>query len=574
MITIQNSLKKYTADADKAVTPQVTVDRATAAFAEQGREILSQLRRIDTGRLDIPVYLSICGEKAREVMPTRKQMGKGSSPVQAKASALMELAERFSYFSFISNPANFHSMTWNEASSAWPHELIPITEIIKSVNEDISPSQAEQVLSLVTWQFTRATCMGRDQEFYIPYTWFKKLNEFNGCSAGNTFEESILQGGCELIERHCCALIDSRQDPVPTIDLQSAADPVLKELLDKFAKNNIKVWLKDFTLDMPAPTVGALAYDPANFPGLSEIVYTAGTATSPTKAAVRALTEIAQLAGDFHSGSNYEASGLPKYTSLDQIKWLTRGPAVSLDSLPDISHPDMGVELKKLCSGLNSLGFELFSLSTMHADLKIPANYNFVPGFQFRERTRHASLGMITGRILAEETDPDQAVTSLGMLEKIYPDSFFIPFYKGIAFMRRHESQKALDLFRQAQDIQPDNESRALCSFYSAYTLSHSQKWEKSVPFLNTAIELDPLVKEYFNLRGVALFKLDKFETAASDFQKALELDSGSATDMANLGICYHRTGRSRAAADMLTRALELDPDLSYARKTLDEIRL
>ena len=55
--------------------------------------------RIDSGRLDIPVYLSLLGVDARRVVPTHKQMGKGATPVQAEASALMELVERFSFFS-------------------------------------------------------------------------------------------------------------------------------------------------------------------------------------------------------------------------------------------------------------------------------------------------------------------------------------------------------------------------------------------------------------------------------------------------------------------------------------------
>ena len=32
----------------------------------------------------------------------------------------------------------------------------------------------------------------------------------------------------------------------------------------------------------------------------------------------RALTEVAQLAGDFNSGANYVASGLPKFTTLEE----------------------------------------------------------------------------------------------------------------------------------------------------------------------------------------------------------------------------------------------------------------
>jgi ribosomal protein S12 methylthiotransferase accessory factor len=574
MITIKKSLKKYTADADKAVSPRETVARAKTAFEYHDRQILSQLKRIDTGRLDIPVYLSICGEKARQTMPTRKQMGKGSTPVQAQASALMELAERFSYFSFVNNSENFQNMVWDQAEKSFKERLIPVDEIIKSVNEDISASRAKQVLSLVKWQFTPATLVGQNKEFYIPFNWFRKLNEFNGCSAGNTSEESILQGACELVERHCCSIVDSSSQNCPTIDSKSITDPILMDLLSRFASNNIKVWLKDFSLNMPVSTVAALAYDPGTFPGLSEIVFTAGSATSPAKAAIRALTEVAQLAGDFHSASNYEASGLPKYSSLNQIRWLTKGPLVNLDSLPDISGPDMGEELKDLCARLFALDFNLFSVSTMHQDLKIPANFNFIPGFRFRERASNACLGLITGRILAEETDPMEALKGLEILSGLYPGACFIPFFQGMAWMRINDHNQALIHFNQALDIPSDDESKALCAFYSAYTLSLKDSWEEAIPFLDMAISLDSLAKEYFNLRGVGFFKQNKFEQAARDFKKALSLDSGSATDLANLGLCYQKNGQNSAAAEMLSKALEIDPTLCYARKSLDEMTL
>lgn len=574
MIKIGKSLKSYTADADKAASPQETVKRATSAFNNHDRQILSELKRIDTGRLNIPVYLSVCGEKARESMPSRKQMGKGSTPVQAQASALMELAERYSYFSFIQDEHNFKSLTWDEASNTLGNQIIPIDEIIKSTGEDISEHAAAEVMSLVKWQFTKATLVGEDRWLYSPFTWFKKLNEFNGCSAGNSYEESILQGACELVERHCCALVDSRMDETPTIDQNSIKDPVLQEILSKFTSNGIKVWLKDFTLNMPVPTVAAIAYDPATFPGLSEIVYTAGTATSPAKAAIRALTEVAQLSGDFHSASNYEASGLPKYTNLQGIQWLIQGTAVSLDTLPDISHQDMGQELFTLCRGLSNLGYTLYSIPTLNKGLNIPANYNFIPGFSFRERTRNTTIGMVTGRILAEDTEPFFALDGLKDLARFYPDAFFIPFYQGMVYMRLNDFDQALSLFNLAQDQQPDGESKALCSFYSAYTLSLQAEWPRTVPYLNRAIDCDPLVKEYFNLRGVAFFKQKNYEKAAHDFQKALDLDSGSATDLANLGLCYLNIGQKKAAVETLSQALELDPNLEYAKKGLAQITL
>ena len=119
MIKIHPCPKGYVTDLDKTCTPEETVNRAREALTQSGKRILAQTRRIDTGRLGIPVYMSVCGEDAREIMPTRKQMGKGASGPQAEASALMELAERFSFFSFWNTPQNFQPMTWSQAKVAF-----------------------------------------------------------------------------------------------------------------------------------------------------------------------------------------------------------------------------------------------------------------------------------------------------------------------------------------------------------------------------------------------------------------------------------------------------------------------
>ena len=173
--------------------------------------------------------------------------------------------------------------------------------------------------------FRSALNIGTDEHEYVPLDWFKKLNEFNGSSAGNTFEESISQGGCELVERHVCAVIDRTRQIVPTIDPKSSDDVVLNRLVACFENNGVTLILKDFTMGYPVPTVAAIAWDKKTFPALSEIVFTAGTAASPVKAAIRAITEVAQLAGDFETSRVYEASGLPKFTDLDQVKWLEEG---------------------------------------------------------------------------------------------------------------------------------------------------------------------------------------------------------------------------------------------------------
>ncbi len=572
MFRLTSCSKGHSADLDKAVPPGETVRKVKALLRGRGAGILAQTERIDSGRLGIPVYLSRCGPKAEEVLPGRKQMGKGVSPEQAEASALMELLERYSLFSFWRKDANFQLASWSEAEAKFPHSLLSVQQILKSVDEDLDPQLAKQAMDLITWRFAPGLEVSQEQGAQIPLDWFRKLNEYNGSAAGNTLEEALLQGGCELVERHVCALIDREQPVLPTLDSSSFSNPALSRLYQKFESRGVQVWLKDFSLGLGVPTVGALAYDPSTWPMLSEIVFTAGTATTPAKAAIRALTEVAQLAGDFHTGSCYDPSGLSKPLDLEACRWVKAGPIKPLDTLPDISDPDLLQEVKALASSLSSSGFSWYSVDISHPDLGIPATYSIVPGFQFRERASEASLGMFLGRILAEERPMEEAQAGLRFLARLYPRSHFLDFFWGLLDLRAGRLQAAVKLFASSEPHQPSRESKALAAFYQAYALSQMEAWQESLAPLKRAKELSPGSYAFCNLLGVAHFKLGQYDLAAREFSRALEIDGGAAIDMANLGLCYLKMGKPGAAKDFLQRSLEIDPEIEFARSYLKDL--
>lgn len=564
--------KGHSLDQDKTMPPAETVARVRRVLADKGPGVLAETQRIDTGRLGIPVFLSHCGPAARTVMPTRKQMGKGASPEQAEASALMELVERYSFFSFFADQTRTEVLTFGQAREKWPGQVIPLAEMLAAVDEKLPDAAALEILNLAPMRFAPAVHVASGQTRYLPVDFFKLLNEFNGSSAGNALTETALQGGCELVERHVSAVVDLEHPELPTIDPASFGHPVVDELVNCFASNGVVLVLKDFSLGMPVPTVGALAWDPSTFPSMSEIVLTAGTATDPAKAAVRALTEVAQLAGDFHTGSTYEASGLSKYLGLDDVQWLTAGPTVAASALPDIGADDMQRELEALASGLQGKGFPLYAVDTTSPDLELPAVYMISPGMKFRERHPKPCLGLYVGRMLAENAEPGDAVRGLKILAKHYPDEAFLPFFQGLAALRGGDAEVAAIKFASAADMGGVADDVALASFYAGHALVGLERFDQALPHLDRAIEACDEVKEYFNMRGVARFKMGDYALAATDFEAALDLDAGSAMDMANLGLCRKFQGQTDAAIRCLTKALEMDTSLDFARQHLAEL--
>lgn len=562
--------KGYTRDLDKTMSPPQTIARVRQRLTEADLDILARTTRVDVNRLGIPVFLSVCGADARRVMPTRKQMGKGSSPEQAEASALMELMERYAFFSFWQERPHMVRATWSEAEARFGDALLPLKEMLRSVNEELDEAKARKVLDLISWSFYPATRLPDESTAWLPLDWFKLLGEFNGTSAGNSPEESLLQGLSELIERHVCCLADRERLVTPSIDPASCQDPVLCQLLEAFAREGIHIVLKDFSLDMPLPTVAAIAWDPTTIGKSSEIVFTAGTAASPAKAAIRAVTEIAQLAGDFCTNACYEASGLSKFNTLEEAAWLFDGPTVSLDSLPTVENNDIRQELLTALEGLRPL--TMYAVETTHPRLGIPAHYNIAPGMAFRERDLNQSLGLFVGRKLVEEADAPTALEGLKVLEECYPKAHFLPFFKGMLALRAEDWSSASALFAEAMPLQPGADAQALAAFYLGYTETLQGRWAEAIPALAKAVELCPEMKEYGNLLGVAHFKTGNYSRAADAFAAVLRVDKGSAMDLANLGLCEKFLGKNEEARQHLAAALELDPNLDFARQHLAQL--
>ena len=347
-IILNDAYKGYTLDQDKIIPPEETVKRFMDKLKKLDLDILEKTIRIDNGRLDIPVYFSICGEDAVNVIGTKKQMGKGATPIQAEASAVMELAERFSFFSFCKDPGNFFFDTYKNVND----KTIPFEMIARSVHDDTNDMEfSKKIFERVPLKWTKAFNLTRKEEIIIPFDWFFAINEFNGPSAGNCVEEALSQGICEIVERHVSSIISRNRLKVRRINPYSPTDQMVRKMLEKYRKAGVNLYISDFTLGMGIPSVGVLAYDPTTFPEKSEIVWTAGTTPDPQKALSRALTEVAQLAGDFNTCSNYVASGLPKFKSIAATDYIVSpGNEIDISDLPDLSNDNIKVEVENCLS--------------------------------------------------------------------------------------------------------------------------------------------------------------------------------------------------------------------------------
>lgn len=567
-LRLTDAFKGYTYDQDKLLTPEETIARVRERLGRLDLQILKETMRIDSGRLGIPIYISILGADAKRVVPTAKQMGKGATPVQSEASALMELVERFSFFSYVAAGPLIY---------ARPRELdgraLKFSHLARSLFD--GSKEAEVAARLYEdWPlyFTPATNLSTGRPVYLPLHWFYLIQEYNGPAAGNCPEEAVLQALCEVVERHVGSVISHERLATPAIDPDSVTDPAARELLAKFTRNGIKVYLRDFSLDTGIPTVGALAYDPATFPESSEIVFTAGTTTDPEKSLIRALTEVAQLAGDFHRRTSYRPT-LPKYETLKEAAYLMApGPLKSLNSLPNLSHPNFKEEIDRALKALSRLGLEVLVVEVTHPEIGIPAVYVLIPGTHFLERTRNANVIFHLAKVAALYAPAPEALEALEKMNATFPDRFEVHFFLGLTLSNQGRPGEALEHFQKSLTLTPPTHEIPSIYVHLGECYKDLEDYPKAIQAFEQALTLDPLLKEAHHLLGFCFFKLGDYQKALPCFEQVIELDPGSAIDYANLGVNLLRLGHQKEAVFVLRQALDLDASLDFARQALQEL--
>ncbi len=548
--------------ADKAAHPEETIKLVEERLAAAGVKIFKALKRVDKGRLGIPVYISLYGADGLALTGNVKQMGKGADEVLAQASALMELVERYSLFRFIKKSA-FPVFRYEEVQNV----ALSLDELFSSVIDPQEDQEAEKVfwklVKKTPFHFVKAFDVSRQKETLIPIYWFWLLYEYNGSAAGNTYAEAAVQGTCELIERHASALAAREKGPFKAVVPDEIREETQK-LLACYTRLGIKLYLRDFTFGLPVATIGALAYDPSTFPARSEIVYTAGTATHPERALVRALTEVAQLAGDFDTEGKYLESGLPKFNTLAEAEpILSFEGEVKLSALPSLADPDHAGEIQKIAKALEGLGYRLYVVDVTAPELGLPVVYNLIPGIHFRERIFLSPLYQLV-RTIALYLPPAKALDLLKELAQEI-SRYYVVSYLGQVLAKMEKWQEAQTAFKDALSLSPPPEDLPALYCHLAHAALQAGDLKGAEEAVESGLSLSPL-PELYNLLGTIKFKNAQFTEALEAYFQAVALNPQGAIDYANIGACLLALGFTKEAEEYFQNAQILDPTLDLSR--------
>ena len=223
------------------------------------------------------------------------------------------------------------------------------------------------------------------------------IADSNGCAAGNTLEEAILQGFYELAERDAFAIWWYNRLQLPAVDLSSFGDDYLASAADYYGRYERDLWMLDVTSDIGIPAFVALSRRPHG--ETEDIIYGAGAHADPGIAALRAVCELNQcLTWLPRPGSR---DGRPmiddplalwwwKTARLSDCSWLSpaeNAPLTQGSQFPVIESEDMREDVEHCRSLVEARGMEFLVLDQTRPDIGMPVVRVIVPGMRhFWER--------------------------------------------------------------------------------------------------------------------------------------------------------------------------------------------
>jgi oxazoline/thiazoline synthase len=254
--------------------------------------------------------------------------GKGSTAEQAEASALMEAIERYSGIFQGDEIRTTKRFTDFEPGEAINPEDVLLFSDAQYRSPDAEPDDSHPVpgrfdpLARIEWTPVWSL---RDQRFrYLPtslmYFFYGGREgsynaDSNGCAAGNTLQEAIVQGFLELVERDAYAIWWYNRLEREELDLSQFDDSYVQDLRRQLADQDRKLWVLDITTDLGVPTYVAILHWMQN--GHENIEFGSGAHFDSRIALLRALTELNQfLSIGLMNGGSGEKPSLDNVTPL------------------------------------------------------------------------------------------------------------------------------------------------------------------------------------------------------------------------------------------------------------------
>ena len=373
-IKINDSIKSCNNYQDKLFHPRKTIKNGLIALRKIKPSIFVKFKRLDyLDRVNIPVYICKINKETKGSHPIswifkHEAYGKGKSLIQSKASALMELLERFTCDTFFRDNNNFLLTISDRVKSKAILEIFPLFLAKRYRNDAFILRELEKM----PFRWVRSFSLTQNKTILLPLDWSAFTT--NGFASGNCIEEAILQGLCEVIERHFIVTVVENKIITPSIDINSIDNNEAKKIISKFNYAGIKLFIKDFSCGFGIPTIGILAYD-SKGQKIIKIYCAAGTSLNKDIAIIRALTEVAQHRAQilFTKAPRSHTVCFPFYKNLKEADSLIDSKrTINFSDLPTFSDKNLKAEIETAVIMLKNKGLEVIVTDVTHPIIKIP----------------------------------------------------------------------------------------------------------------------------------------------------------------------------------------------------------
>ncbi len=369
--------------------------------------VVSRLERIQA---DLPMntnYLAThnFSAPARTVNELRAGLsggsfGKGSTAEQGEASALMEAIERYSGI-FQGNEIRMtrRFTDFRESEAIHPNDVLLFSEAQSrqgptSDPDEIAPAPFDPTAK-IEWSPVWSLRDGRFR--YLPtsllYFFYRGPGyqhhaDSNGCAAGNTLAEAIVQGFLELIERDGYAIWWYNRLQRPEVDLGQFDDPYVRDLKIQLAETGRRLWVLDATSDLGIPTFVTIAHWMQNEQELVE--FGSGAHFDSRVALLRAMTELNQflsigLMGARSQTPSDQASNQSNAEGsfrLGDHPYLAPSGAVRPDPGSKFGGLDARAQVTACVNLVKGAGLDFLVLDQTRPDIEVPVVRVIVPGLR------------------------------------------------------------------------------------------------------------------------------------------------------------------------------------------------
>ena len=324
--------------------------------------------------------------------------GKGSTAEQGEASALMEAMERYSgifqgdeirvmrrFTDFPPGDAIAPNDVMLFSDAQFAQDRASITEPIEARTLPNPFDRSAKIDWSPVWSL-------RDQRFrYLPtsflYFFYRGPAEINadsnGCAAGNTLAEAIVQGFLELVERDCYAIWWYNRLQRSEVDLDQFDNSYIRQLRAQLAENGRRLWALDITNDLGIPSFVALSHWMDD--GQENIEFGSGAHFDPRIAMLRALTELNQfLSIGLMGGGDGKKTTLDGTTPfrLQEHAYLMPAGTPAVPRASTFGGLDTREQVMACVEAVRRAGLDFLVLDQTRPDIGVPVARVTVPGMR------------------------------------------------------------------------------------------------------------------------------------------------------------------------------------------------